>query len=73
MCGADAARLEATAHLDAWKTDGHELVGRHVARFFGASKGPKVTAYLAVLTRWLPAADRVALMSGTAKAFYKIA
>ena len=50
------ARVEASAHLDAWRSSGHDLLGRHVARFFGPSKGPKVKDP-PVVTRWLPAED----------------
>ena len=53
----EAARAEASAHRAAWRSEGHELLGQHVARFFGASQGPKVRAYLAVITRWSPWED----------------
>ena len=47
-----ASREEASAHRHEWKDAGHELLGQHVARFFGASRGPKVQAYLAVVSKW---------------------
>lgn len=59
------ARAEASKHLDVWKTTGHDLIGKHVARYFGEAdmRGGKSNglkkrkAYLAVITRWLPAED----------------
>ena len=57
------ARQEASEHLDLWRTSGHELVGRHIARHFGHTNkkpnAPKPKAFLAVITRWLPAEDKL--------------
>ena len=62
---AEEAAAWAARNKDLWRDSGHELVGKHVARYFGhdvqhmrksdALKARK--AYLAVVTRWLPAED----------------
>ena len=41
------------------KTAAHGPPSSGIARFFGPTKGPKVNAFFAVLTRWLPAEDHV--------------
>jgi hypothetical protein len=57
----EAAREEAALSLDKWQSDGHALIGAHVARYFGPAdyaKGGKAAGkrkvYLATITRWFP-------------------
>ena len=53
----EQSRADASASLDEWKSSGHDLLGKHIARFFGVSRGPKAKAFLAVVTRWLDTED----------------